>query len=227
MKIRTDIVLRVYLAYAILLVFAIAIAARIWDLQFVQGKKWRKLADSLTTGFVNVEAMRGSIYSEDGSLIATSMPEYEVHMDVNTDPLTDDIFADKVDSLGRCLSNLFADRSAADYTKSLKMARAEGERYYLVHRKVSFTQLKELKTFPIFNLGKYKGGLVVIQQNKRILPFKELAARTIGYKTATVQPVGLEGAYDSYISGQSGKRLMQRLAGNVWMPINDDAEIAP
>lgn len=227
MKIKTDILLRVYVAYAVLFLFAFAIVFRIWQLQFVQGKKWARMADSLTTKFVNVEAVRGSIYSEDGSLIATSMPEYEIRMDVNADPITDEIFGDKVDSLSYRLSNLFRDKTTAEYTRALKKARSEGQRYFLVQRKVDYNQLKELKTFPIFNMGRYKGGLIVLQKNKRILPFKLLASRTIGYYVQDVKPVGLEGAYNEYISGKTGKRLMQRIAGGVWMPVNDDVEIAP
>lgn len=227
MKIKTDILLRVYVAYAVLFLFAFAIVFRIWQLQFVQGKKWARMADSLTTKFVNVEAVRGSIYSEDGSLIATSMPEYEIRMDVNADPITDEIFGDKVDSLSYRLSNLFKDKTTTEYTRALKKARSEGQRYFLVQRKVDYNQLKELKTFPIFNMGRYKGGLIVLQKNKRILPFKLLASRTIGYYVQDVKPVGLEGAYNEYISGKTGKRLMQRIAGGVWMPVNDDVEIAP
>ncbi|UKJ06853.1 penicillin-binding protein [Solitalea lacus] len=227
MKIKTDILLRVYVAYAVLFLFAFAIVFRICQLQFVQGGKWAKMADSLTTKFMNVEAVRGSIYSDDGSLIATSMPEYEIRMDVNADPITDEIFKDKVDSLSRSLANLFQDKTTDEYIRSLKKARAEGQRYFLVQRKVDFNELKQLKTFPIFNMGRYKGGLIVLQKNKRILPFKLLASRTIGYYVQDVKPVGLEGAYNEYISGKTGKRLMQRIAGGVWMPVNDDVEIAP
>ncbi|MCO4292434.1 transpeptidase family protein [Solitalea sp. MAHUQ-68] len=227
MKIKTDILLRVYIAYAVLFIFAFAIIFRIWQLQFVQGEKWSKMADSLSTKFVNVEAVRGSIYSEDGSLIATSMPEYEVRMDVNADPITDEIFKEKIDSLSSRLSNLFLDKSKDEYIRALKMARSEGQRYFLVQRKVDYNQLKALKTFPIFNMGRYKGGLIVLQKNKRILPFKLLASRTIGYYVDKQKPVGLEGAYNEYIAGKTGKRLMQRIAGGVWMPVNDDVEIAP
>ena len=86
-----------------------------------------------------------------------------------------------------------------------------------------------IRKFPIFNLGKYKGGLIALEQNERVLPYHSLAARTIGYKNANVKNgVGLEGAYASYINGESGKRLMQRMAGGTWMPVNNgEEEIAP
>src|SRR5690606_30821995 len=79
----------------------------------------------------------------------------------------------------------------------------------------------------IFNLGKYKGGLIAEQKNKRIKPFRMLAERTIGYKNDNVQPVGLEGAYAHYIDGEQGRRLVQRIAGGVWMPVNQEMEVSP
>jgi cell division protein FtsI (penicillin-binding protein 3) len=87
--------------------------------------------------------------------------------------------------------------------------------------------MKSLRNFPIFNLGKYKGGMIADQKNKRILPFQTLANRTIGYKNDNVQPVGLEGAYSEYIDGVGGKRLVQRIAGGVWIPVNQDFDIDP
>ena len=77
----------------------------------------------------------------------------------------------------------------------------------------------------MYNIGPYSGGLKAEKQNKRILPFKDLAARTIGYKRQNYS-VGLEGAYGEYINGKSGKQMKQRAAGGIWIPINNDAEIA-
>jgi cell division protein FtsI (penicillin-binding protein 3) len=156
-------------------------------------------------------------------------------MDMLAGGIADDgVFQEKVDSLARSLSHFFGDKSPREYAKMLREARKDGDRYQLIRRKVGFQELKEIRKFPIFNLGKYKGGLIVIQQNKRILPYRSLAARTIGYKNDNAKnvegksvAVGLEGAYADYINGESGKRLMQRIAGGVWMPVNNDDEIDP
>ncbi|WP_158825077.1 penicillin-binding protein [Mucilaginibacter lacusdianchii] len=229
MNIRTNILLRVYLAFGFIVVLAFAVFFKMCQLQFVQGKKWKAMADSLSTRYVNVDAARGNIFSVDGSLLATSVPEYELHMDMLAGGIEDDkVFYDKVDSLAMKLSQFFGDKSAREYSAILREARRDSSRYQLVRRKVSYQDLKKIRKFPIFNLGKYKGGLIVIQKNKRILPFRTLAMRTIGYKNENVKnPVGLEGAYADYINGETGKRLMQRIAGGVWMPVNQDDEIAP
>lgn len=186
------------------------------------------MADSLSTRFANVEAARGNIYAADGkSLLATSVPEYEIRMDMLAGGIEkDEIFYEKIDSLAAKLSVFFGDKSTKQYSRMLRNAREDKSRYLLLKRNVTHQELKAIRRFPVFNMGRYKGGLISVQQNKRIMPFQSLAARTIGYKNENVQPVGLEGAYSSYIDGESGKRLVQRIAGGIWMPVNQDIEIA-
>ena len=228
MNIRTDILSRVYLAFGFIVLFAFAVLYKLFHVQFSEGEKWRAMADSLSTKFVNVEAVRGNIYSVDGSLLATSVPEYELRMDLFAGGIEkDEVFYEKVDSLAYSLATYFRDKSSRQYSKILREARRDSSRYFLIERRVTHQQLADVKKFPIFKMGRYKGGLIAVQKNKRILPFKTLAARTIGYKNENVQPVGLEGAYGKFIDGETGKRLMQRIAGGVWMPVNRDIEIAP
>ncbi|WP_462266261.1 penicillin-binding protein [Mucilaginibacter sp.] len=229
MNIRTNILMRVYLAFGLIVIFAAAVLLQMGHVQIGQGKKWRAMADSLSTRYVNVDAARGNIFAIDGSLLATSVPEYELHMDMLAGGIADDkVFYEKVDSLSQKLSQFYGDKSAGEYSRILREARKDSSRYQLVRRKVTYQELKQIRKFPIFNMGKYKGGLIIVQKNKRILPYRTLASRTIGYKNENVKnPVGLEGAYADYINGQGGKRLMQRIAGGIWKPVNQEEELAP
>lgn len=229
MSIRTNILLRVYLAFGLIVLLAIAVMVQLCRVQFLQGKKWTAMQDSLSIRYFPVDAARGNIFAVDGSMLATSVPEYELHMDMMDGAIADDkVFFGKIDSLAMKLSVFYGDKSARDYSRYLRNGRRDSSRYLLIKRNVSFQELKQIKKFPIFNMGKYAGGLIVIQQNKRILPYRSLAARTIGYKNENVSNgVGLEGSYAAFINGESGKRLMQRIAGGVWKPVNDDFEISP
>ncbi|HCN84685.1 MAG TPA: cell division protein, partial [Sphingobacteriaceae bacterium] len=228
MNIRTDILLRVYIAFGLIVLFACLVLWKLFNVQIVEGQKWIKMADSLSTKFVNVEAVRGNIYSNDESLLATSVPEYELRMDFLAAGIEKDKdFYEKVDSLAAKLSAFFGDKSVKKYSEILRAARHDKERYMLIKRNVSHQDLNIIRKFPIFNLGRYKGGLIAVQSNKRILPFQSLAKRTIGYRNENVQPVGLEGAYGKYINGESGKQLMQRISGGIWIPVNREIEIAP
>lgn len=90
---------RAMLVYFGVVVFAIAIAVRLFQIQLVEGDKWRAKAESVSTTWRTVQPDRGHIYSEDGRLLATSVPEYDVRMDLATDALTDERFNANIDSL--------------------------------------------------------------------------------------------------------------------------------
>ncbi len=229
MGIRTNILLRVYIAFGLILLFAAAVVIQLYRVQRIQGEKWKAMAAALSTKYETIEATRGNIYSVDGSLLATSVPEYELRMDLLAGGIEKDkVFYEKVDSLAASLSQLYPEKSTKEFSRMLREARKDSSRYQLIRRRVTHTELKKIKKFPIFKMGKYKGGLIVLQQNKRILPFKSLAARTIGYKNENVKnPVGLEGAFADYINGETGKRLMQRIPGGVYMPVNNGEEEIP
>lgn len=226
MENKKDILSRIYIVYILLCVFSICIVYKIGVIQFREGDMWKAKAEAFNNKVFEIEAVRGNIFDVNGNLLATSLPYYEIAVDINAPSIDDKLFEKNIDSLGYCLANLFQDKSPKLYTKILRKARKEDDRYVVLHRNVSYKDLQTIKTFPIFRKGR-KGGLVTLQTNKRERPFKNLAARTIGMSRIGVKPVGLEGAFDSILMGVSGKRLMQKIAGNVWRPINDENEIEP
>ena len=227
MKEKQVIFSRVYLVYGMICLFAMIIVGQAVNLQIIQGDKWRKKEEALTRNFREIEAVRGNLYASDESLLATSIPKYEVRFDTYTDALTNTYFNTHVDSLAFELSRLFPEKSKSEYLTSLKSARKKKARYHLIRRNVKFTDLKVMKNFPIFRRGRYKGGFITVQQNKRVRPFKVLAARTIGYDREGSKPVGLEGAYSKELSGIKGEMWMQKIAGGIWMPIGDDGGREP
>ncbi len=226
MENKKDILSRTYLVYIFLCVFALSILYKMCVIQFKEGAEWKAKAEAFNTQVHEIQAARGNIFDINGNLLATSLPYYEVAIDINAPSIDKKLFESKIDSLCFMLSDLFKDKSAKQYTKLLRRARKSGDRYVILKRNVSYKDLQKLKTFPILKKGK-RGGLVTLQTNKRERPFKMLAARTIGMAREGVKPVGLEGAYDSVLMGISGQRLMQKIAGDVWRPINDENEIEP
>ena len=226
MQVKKDIMWRINGSFLLLCLMGILILAQILKIQIAEGEMWMERAQSLTLNYKNIAASRGNIFSADGRLMATSVPIYDVRIDTRADGLTTELFNSRVDSLSICLSKLFKDHSPAEYKHILKDARANRERYFLIKRNVSYSDLQQLKTFPLFRLGRYKGGLRIEQKEMRELPFKKLASRTIGYMR-DVKPVGIEASYNEELKGVGGKRLMQRISGNVWMPVTDKDVVDP
>lgn len=220
-------VIGLYLGFFLL---ALLIVGRTLQLQVVQGDELRQKAEELMLKYITIEPNRGDIYASGGErLLATSVPYYEVRMDLNSSAMEPEVFSSGIDSLSICLSRLFRDKSAAAWKRELVQVRKDGKRYYLIRRQVDYQQLQELKQFPIFRLGRYKGGLIYIQSNSRVRPHQLLAARTIGYlsRGESGNIVGIEGAFDHYLSGVQGVRLMQKTAGNLWIPLRDANEVDP
>jgi len=128
--------------------------------------------------------------------------------------------------LADSLALVFPEKSAKWYKNELKQARKNGKRNVLIKRKVNYSQLKRIKSFPIFGWNKNVGGLIVYQNTMRDYPFKTLAYRTIGWdKDGVENDVGLEGAYSKVLSGENGKRLVERMADASYRPVMEPTKL--
>lgn len=226
-EIKKDILNRLGILYIVFSMFSLTILGKILYTQIVEGSYWRSKAIVLTQKNVVIPPMRGDILSSDGKVLATSVPYYEIRIDFRAEGLKKDTFYKHVDSLAFYLSKIFKDYDYSTYKKELIKAYKEGHRYYLLKRKVDYQTYKNLKKLPIFRLGQNRGGFIANKIFVRHKPYGNLAARTIGYITQNRVVVGIEGAFDSYLRGKEGAQLMQRLSGNVWMPINNGNAIEP
>lgn len=229
---KKNIMWRIYMVYFGICFIAIAVVIQVIRIQIVPKEDMIKRAENYSTDLRTIEATRGNIYSDNGSLLATSIPIYEIRMDLKADGLKQEIFEENIDSLCYYLSQLFKDKSKTEYKNKLLEARREGNRYLLIQNKVNYNQLQRLKKFPLYKLGTNKSGLIVIKHEKRSRPYDLLAARLIGYERPdpdnpnyTVR-VGLEGAFSKELSGINGKQLCKRV-GSYWKPVNDEYDIAP
>lgn len=228
MSIKNDIVRRIVVVYIIVLIAAIGVIGRIIQLQFVEGEKWKKMQVGENSRQIEVSANRGDILASDGRMLASSIPNYSIHMDFRANGLSYNVFMGNVDSLAIRLSSFFRDRSAASYKQMLINGYRSGNRYFRINRRrVNYTELQIIKTFPLFRLGANKGGFIATQFDTRKLPFGILASRTIGKlnydKTRGI--VGLEHAYNDMLEGKKGVSLMKTISGsrmkvNVLEPTN-------
>lgn len=226
--IKRDILWRVYLLYFFVLLFGVAIIVKLFYIQYHEGDALLKKAQKQELKYFNLDASRGNIYSSDNNLLATSVPIFDIRMDVDSDNISDKFFYSNLDSLAFKFSELFQDRSSAYYKQKLTNARKKGNRFLLLANKVNYEQLLKIKNFPILRLGKHKGGLIVIPRTQRKMPYGELAKRTIGYKNIKQNVfVGLEGAYADVIQGVNGKQLKRRVNNGDWIPVNNENDIQP
>jgi len=220
---------RLYLIAGGLLVMAVVVVVRLVDIQLVQGEKYRDLALGQTEKMFTIEPNRGNLYSEDGSLLAASVPKYEIRFDAQT--VSQANFEKYVPALSDSLGKLF-DRPSSHYRQLFRKARANGQRYELVARNVDYLDYVRIKGFPLFELGPYKGGFIETHRVVRVYPLGPMAARSIGYEKVDMNGyytrVGLDGAFgETYLRGREGKRLKQKIAKGQWKPVGLDNIVEP
>jgi cell division protein FtsI (penicillin-binding protein 3) len=219
---------RIYLVAFAIFVMAIAIAVKLTNIQWVEGDYYRKLAKERTVRNFVIPANKGNIYSADGSLLATSIPNYEIRFDAVAPK--SEAFEKNVKPLSDSLSILFG-KPSSFFLNEFRKARANKNRYFLVARNLSYTEYMQIKSFPLFKMGPYKGGIIVEQETVRKHPIGKIAERTIGYErknpSGTADGKGIEWAYRKYLNGKDGKVLKQKIAKGQWKPIRDVNEVDP
>ncbi len=226
MNIKRDIVLRSRIAFVAVLIFSCAIVYKIARIQIIEKAKWKALADQKIFEYKVVKATRGNIYSDNGSLLATSLPFYRLAIDPTV--ASDKVFRQGIDSLALLLSKHFKDKSKNEYYRKLNDARHDHKEYLIVNRTmINYQTKKMMSDWPIIREGKYKGGVMFEKMEKRFKPFSFLAMRTIGFINENNSGAGLEYSYNNYLAGRDGEALFQKMAGGNWRPIHNKNEIAP
>lgn len=188
------------------------------------------MSDSLHQKFIALDAERGTIYSEDGQMLSTSIPTFDIFIDFNADGLREKKgkrFKENIDSFAYSLANYFKDKTTAQYKKELQIAYKNNERYYPLKKKLTFEHYKVFRDFPLVRQGRNKSGVIVEVNTKRETPFGLLANRTIGLSRefkdannkAKKQNVGLERSYDTVLSGHDGQKLVRYIAGGTAIPV--------
>ena len=207
--------------YAGVLLFAIAIIAKIIVVQTKDSKELVQLAEKKEYRIRDLEASRGNILSYDGKLMATSVPVFDIYFDASVVDM--DLFRNNIDSLSCIMAATFPQKTAKQWKESLSTAKAESKRYHPIVKNISLEQYRNMQQFPIFNKGQNRGGIVAEKKSRRVRPYNELAGRIIGYVNENENLyVGLEGAYNDHLRGQNGQQLVRRLHHSNWIPVGSD-----
>ena len=222
------ILIRLYIVSACLFLFAIAVVVKLVSIQMVHGDKYKEMAHQRTERLFTIAPNRGNLYSDDGSLLATSVSRYTIRFDAVTVKSSD--FEEEVQPLCNALANLFG-KPSAYYEQILRKAKANKNRYALVARNLDYSDYMEVKAFPLFNKGPNRGGFIMEQKTVREHPLGKIAERSVGYErfdeNGYVTRVGLEGAFGNYLRGIEGKRLKQKISKGQWKPIGLDNLVEP
>ena len=233
-----------WLVFILSLVF-IAVIICIFKIKYAEGSQWRELGKQETVKKDReIRPNRGNIYADDNRLLATSEPLYGVYMDFMADGIKKDTLMKYVTPLSQALAKKFPDRNAAQYKRvildgwdlsrkelaeikrnkesgSNKKVKVRSRYIRIIRPDIDYVDLKELRTYPFFNLASNKNGWFTEEKTMRLKPFGRLAGRTVGsiFKDFDSGGAsGLEMKYDSILKGVPGLKTRQKVQGR-WIDI--------
>ena len=125
-------------------VFALAVVFKLCSIQFIQGDEYRALAEKRTLENFDIPANRGNVYSADGSLLATSIPKYDIRIDAiqPKQALFDELIGSLADSL-----HAYKGKPVSYYKNVIRKARKNKNRYFLLARNISYSDYIRLRNF--------------------------------------------------------------------------------
>jgi len=212
----------------VMLMFGLGIGYKLFHLQFIDGDKYRKIAEEKTLKSFVVNSSRGNIFSEDGSLLATSTTKFDVFFDSKTVP--NHIFNSEIQSLSIELSKILGDDDVK-WLNNFREAKNNNNRYLPIIKNIDLDKVNEFKKLPIFKYGSIKGGLIIEKKIKREYPLGKVAERTIGYekidKDGDYWGVGLEHAYGSFLRGKNGKMTKRKISNGQWKVLESNLNKDP
>ncbi len=237
---------KMILLYLILVIVSgVAILWATIKVIWVDGDMWREKAESRSMNYVKQQAHRGNIYSSDGKILATTVPECDLYLDFslrpvlnnqgrvkrddNGDtlfytPIHDTSFYKYLDTVCIILHEAFPDSSVTSFRSKLVTLRTAERRggCLRIKRHVPYSDWEKICRLPGWSRGvvKYVDGKSVIH-NKRFHTYGNLAESVIGFNESYLveKYSGLEGYYDSVLRGQDGLILCRRLTRGSWIPV--------
>lgn len=207
-----------YRAYTIYLGFVIVMITVLYHTISLQLEGRKNVFDSadqkIPVRTVKRIPRMGEILDRNGTPLVTSVTYYDIHMDPTV--VDQKVFDEELSDLGEALHKMYSDKSAREYINMIQKARSNKSRYLLIRRKVTNEERKRLRKFPIFRIGRMKGGLIDTDEIiERELPNGNVLKRTLGYYAldkGVEKRVGIEGAFYEYLRGENGEEFEQRFS---------------
>ncbi|MBK5203025.1 MAG: transpeptidase family protein [Prolixibacteraceae bacterium] len=232
MEIRNKIVFRLGFVYFLAVLLGIVILGKLFLVQTVDTGKWKTIIKNLEDNESVIPARRGSICADDGSILATSVPYYQLRMDLSA-PRVKKVFETYSEKFSSEVSAFF-NISERDFKVRLLKAYKNQSRWFLLDsKKLDYRELNKFKKLDIMSRLYFGSGLIVVGESERIMPYGDMASRTIGSLNKGIYGGnhgkigygGIEGMMESYLVGEKGKSIKKNLSGRwVNVPVKEPEE---
>lgn len=204
----------IFFGITILLIF-LALIIRIGWLQFVDASWLQEKVYKQQTINEIISPKRGNIYDSTGKALAISASVDTIS--INPSKIT----SDKKELVAKGLSDIFA----LDYNETLAKVNSTSQVETII-KKVENDKVEQLKTWMSNN--KVSTGINIDEDTKRYYPYSTLASSLIGFCGTDNQGLtGVEYAWNSVLTGTSGKIVSSKDAKKEEIPDSEQTYIAP
>lgn len=197
---------RYSLIAVVMTLLGVAVIGKATYTMTVKHDYWMEVSKRIESHNKDLHPERGNILSDNGELLASTLPEYKLAVDFTVGGK--ELWEEKMDSICEGLHEIFPEKSVQEFKDYLKKGLDNQKRYYLVWpKRVDYETFKKIERLPIFNMSRYAGGFCPEKNNARKKPFGSLAARTIGDVDHEKDSAryGLEKVFDKILRGEQGK----------------------
>ena len=204
-----------------IVVLLIALIIRIFFLQFVQGEYLSTLASKQQTSSEVIGSKRGNIYDTTGNPLAIS--ETVDTISINPSKIkkdTDEETKKLKETVAKGLSDIFS----LDYNEVLEKVNSNST-VETIAKKVEQDKVDELKSW--MKEHKIYSGINIDEESKRYYPYDSVASHVIGACGSDNQGLsGIEAAWDSILSGTSGRIVTSTDASQYEIPDSEETFVA-
>ena len=142
-----QLMLRFYFIASLLISFSFLLIGKLVHIQFYENNQGLDIKPDNLVKNVVLEPSRGDIFSEEGNILATSIPRFDLYWDA-TMP-SKHLFNTQKNDLADSIS-VFKNLPSEIILNKLEKARKQKQRYLLIEKGLSFSEYKKFKSFPIF-----------------------------------------------------------------------------
>ena len=203
----------------------------------MRGDFWRRVFSKFSIKHnVPIGAMRGTIYSDDNKILAASMPQYNVIVDMSVAKeyikSSNPEMAKKIDTFFMKYSEINArsdnNKSWGAYKKEfIEASKYENpkDRFYVLEENMPYEKYVAFKQFPYASERKNRNGIIYKKVFTRVKPLPQVASIIVGKVKDDNATRGLEYSFDSVLRGVTGKQTIKLLGNNASVPIDEDGEV--
>ena len=224
---KRHILMRYAIVVGIMLAFSAVIAWDLFKTTVVLATEWNKKADEVLMDTIPIEPERGKLLADNGTVLAANLQYYVVRIDWFTDGIKEDTLMKDIGPLCDSLARFDGSMTAAQWRQKIlgdrkeilataKRVSPDGKKgrknraYKLFPYMLTHMEYERVRQFPFLCRAKNKNGFYYEKHSRRMKPYGDMAARSIGnvgqdsLSTFIHGHSGLEMALDSLLYGKPG-----------------------